>query len=134
MKGTLHLRKPVLVNGKQIQELAYDTDEITATLFSQADARKRMAAGGKNVSIIPAAEFDFSLHLYLGFAGIIAVNAQCDFADMERISGQDLLDVMGIGRNFMLRSEDSPQSNFDAPYEIIAEPSTPASSTLETDG
>lgn len=134
MKGTLNLTKPVLVNGKKVDELSYDTDEITAALFAQADACKRMTGGRNAAAMVPAAEFDFSLHLYLGFAAIIAVNAQYDFSDLERISGNDLLDVMGIGRNFMLRSEDLPQSSSDEPCEIIAEPSTLASSISETDG
>lgn len=134
MKGILTLKKPVLVNGKKVDELSYDTDEITAALFAQADACKRMTGGRNAAAMVPAAEFDFSLHLYLGFAAIIAVNAQYDFSDLERISGRDLLDVMGIGRNFMLRSEDLPQSSSDGHCEIIAEPSTLASSISETDG
>ena len=59
----------------------------------------------KNVSISAAAEFDFGLHLYLGYAAIIAVNPSYDFSDMERIKGRDVVEVMQIGRNFMLASD-----------------------------
>ena len=42
MEGTIKLKKPIPVNGVQVEELTYNTDEITVTLFSEADARKRM--------------------------------------------------------------------------------------------
>lgn len=131
MKGTINLKKPITINGQQVAALTYDTEEITAARFCEADTRRRIAAGAKNVPIIPAAEFDFGLHPYLGFAAIIAANPGYDFSDMERICGQDLLDVMAIGRNFILRSEDSPQSSSDAPSEITAAHSAQALPTLK---
>lgn len=133
MKGTIKLKKPVTVNGVQVNELTYDTDEITAALFCEADTRRRIDAGVKNVAIIPSAEFDFGLHPYLGFAAVIAVNPSYDFADMGRISGPDLLELMAVGRNFILRSESSEQRISGEPYEITAEHSTAASPTLKKD-
>ncbi len=130
MEGTIKLKNPLLVNGTSIEVLTYNTDEITVTLFSEADARKRMAAG-KNISIAPSAEFDFGLHPYLGFAAVIAVNPQISFADMERVKGYDLLEIMEIGRNFLLGSVKSRQNNSDPESEITAKPITPASQPLE---
>lgn len=84
----------------------------------------------KNVSISAAAEFDFGLHLYLGYAAIIAVNPSYDFSDMERIKGHDVVEVMQIGRNFMLASDKaSPESDSDEHTETTPECTTPAPPT-----
>ena len=81
----------------------------------------------KNTSISPAAEFDFGLHLYLGFAAIIAANPSYDFSDVERIKGHDVVEVMAIGRNFILASEKGqPESDSGEPTETTPESTTPA--------
>lgn len=124
MKNKLTLKNPIKVNGVEISEFEYDENEITPILFAQAEALKKQDAGLKNVAIVPAVEFDFSLHMYLGFAAIIAVNSSIDFADMERIHGKDLVALMQIGRNFILLSEESTENDSDTTSETIAEPST----------
>ena len=121
MRGTIELVNPVTINGKPRASLAYDTNEITALLFTEAEARRKAAAGLKNVTITPAVEFDFSLHLYLGFAAIIAANPECDFSDMERIHGADLVDIMAVGRNFTLKSEDAAPGASEARSETTPE-------------
>lgn len=129
MHGTLNLKNPITVNNKKVKTFKFDTNEITALLFTEAEAKRKSAAGFTNVSISPAAEFDFGLHLYVGFAAIIAKNPECDFSDMERIQGVDLVDIMAIGRNFLLKSEDASQSNSDEQSETTPELSTPLSET-----
>ena len=128
MNGILKLENPILVDNKKVSEVSYDTNEITAALFAEADMKRRMAAGTKNVSIIPAVEFDFALHLYLGFAAIVAVNPGYTFEDVARIHGADVVEVMGIGRNFILKS-DAQESGSDEQSEITAEHSTQAQQT-----
>lgn len=127
--GIIKLKNPLLVNGESITEMAYDSNEITGALFATAEG-KRKSAAGNNVSFTPAAEFDFTLHLYLGFAAIIAVNPSIDWSDLERIKGHDNVEIMKIGRNFMLGSEeDSPQSDSEEPTAIMVESTTQASLT-----
>jgi hypothetical protein len=126
MKGTIQLSNPITINGKQVVALAYDTVGITGALFCEADSRRRFAAGSKNISIAPAAEFDYGLHLYLGYAACVAAAPEVDFADLERIHGEDLVDIMAVGRNFIMKSEDSQQSNSDAPTETTVVPTTQA--------
>lgn len=126
MKGTIKLVNPITVNGKSVAELQYNTEEITGQMFCEADAKRRIAAGTKNVSIAPAAEFDYGLHLYLGFAACVAAAPEIDFSDLERIHGADVVEVMAVGRNFILKSEDSAQSNSDEPTETTAAPTTQA--------
>lgn len=124
---TLKLKNPIKIDGKEVKELTYDINEIDALLFAEADAKKKAATGMKTMSLSPAAEFDPGLHLYLGFAAIIAVNRNIDFADLERIKGRDTMEVMKIGRNFMLSSEeDSQESDSDELSETTPESTTPA--------
>ena len=124
---TLKLKNPIKIDGKEVKELTYDINEIDALLFAEADAKKKAATGMKTMSLSPAAEFDPGLHLYLGFAAIIAVNRNIDFADLERMKGRDTMEVMKIGRNFMLSSEEDLQENdSDEHSEITPESTTPA--------
>ena len=128
IKGTLRLKNPILINGNEITEVTYDSNEIDGILFATAESRRKAAAGRKDISIAPAAEFDFSLHLYLGFADIVAVNPSYEFSDLERIKGHDVVEVMTIGRNFMLASGEKTQTGDDSgePTETTPESTTPA--------
>lgn len=127
---TLELKNPIMIDGKEVKELSYDINEIDALLFAEADAKKKAATGMKTMSLSPAAEFDPGLHLYLGFAAIIAVNRNIDFADLERMKGKDTMEVMKIGRNFMLSSEeDSPENDSDERSETMPASTTPAKPT-----
>ena len=103
MNGTLTLKNPVMINGDKITEMKYDTNEIDGVLFATAEAKRKAAAGMKNLSVSAAAEFDFGLHLYLGYAAIVAVNPTYDFSDLERMKGADVVEVMAIGRNLCLK-------------------------------
>ena len=38
-RGTITLNKPVLINGVQVAEMSYDTDEISGELYAQAEAQ-----------------------------------------------------------------------------------------------
>ena len=128
--NTLKLKNPIKIDGKEVTELTYDANEIDGILFATAESKRKAAAGMKNTTITPAAEFDFSLHLYLGFAAIIAVNPSYDFSDVERMKGRDLVEVMSIGRNFMLKSEAArPASASDEPTETTPESTTQARET-----
>ena len=61
MNGTLTLKNPVMINGDKITEMKYDTNEIDGVLFATAEAKRKAAAGMKNLSVSAAAEFDFGL-------------------------------------------------------------------------
>ena len=125
----LILKKPIMINGEEVKELTYDANEIDGMLFANAENKKKKAAGS-NMSISPAAEFDFALHLYLGFAAIIAVNPSIDWSDLERIKGHDNVEVMKIGRNFMLGSDEASQeSDSEKPTETMEGSITPVKQT-----
>ena len=128
-KGVLKLKNPITVDKKIISEVEYNAEEITGALFAEADTKRKIDAGAHNISIVPAAEFDFNLHLYIGYAAICAANPSFSFEDASRIHGSDIVKVMDIGRNFIMQSEDSMESTSDEHTEATAEPSTQASET-----
>ena len=129
-KGTLALKNPVMIDGKEVKEVTYDSNEIDGILFATAEAKKKAAAGMKNTTITPAAEFDVGLHLYLGFAAIIALNPSYYFSDVLRIMGRDVVELMAFARNFILTSEQGQQENDSGePTETTPESTTPARPT-----
>lgn len=124
MKGKLKLHNPIIINGKNVKNLSYDTNEITAQMFAEADTKK-MIGNSMGAKI---AETDYSLHLYLGFAAIIAVNPEIDFTDLERMKGVDVSTVMRLGRNFITETSEeisgpnnSEVSSEDMPNATIAQ-------------
>lgn len=109
-RGTITLNKPVLINGVQVAEMSYDTDEISGELYAQAEAHKMKASGSKGGNLAGAVELDYSLHLYIGFAAVIAVNPSYTFEDMERIKGKSLTKFSKIGRGFLSDRETQGQT------------------------
>jgi len=135
MKKTLALRNPIKVNGLTVSEVTYDTNEITAQMFAEADAAKMRASGATSGNLSGAVELDYGLHLYLGFAAIRCINPEYDLTDLERIHGYDVMEIMRIGRNFITsRSEEasSPDSSGEQ-SETTPEPLALPSETSESD-
>jgi hypothetical protein len=125
MKNSISLINPISVNGTEITELTFDPNEITAEGFVTAEAKRKASAGAKGVNLAPAVEFDFGLHLYLGMAAVIAINPHIDFSDLERIKGKDIMQLMGVGRNFTLQLEGkSPESESEKLSETMQESTT----------
>ena len=88
------------------------------------------ASGSKGGNLSGAVELDYSFHLYLGFAAIVAVNPEVDMTDLERLKGADVMEAMKIGRNFIIRpGEESQDDDSDEQSETTPEPSTPQSPT-----
>lgn len=108
-KNTLVLDNPIFVNGKEIKELTYDPQEITAEMFSIACAKSAALDKSRSVTF-KAKENDYALHLYLGMYAIIAVNPDIDVTDLERIKGFDVLDVTNIGAFFIYRKSAVPSA------------------------
>lgn len=129
MRDIIKLKTPILVDGKQVSEIAVNTEEITGQLYAEADTRKRIAAGTKNVAIIPAVEFDFGLHIYIGYAAAIAANPRFTFEDLERVKGADVISFAEVGRNFLLKSEDAELNNSDEQSGTTADTTTQAQPT-----
>lgn len=131
MKGTLKLANPIMIDNAETTELSYDTNEITAAMFVEADTRKMAASTHKAGNTAGAAEIDYDLHIYLGFMAVVAVNPKIDVTDLERIHGSDVVSVMRLGRSFFSTKSaatSSPDSS-DASPAAMPELSTPQSET-----
>lgn len=96
----LTLSNPITINGKKVKTLTYDTGAITVGMFAEAEALKLRATTHKAGGSAGATELDYSMHLYLTMMAITAVNPDIDIADLERISGPDVMELVRIGRNF----------------------------------
>ena len=116
------LRAPIMINGQEVKELTYNTAEITAGQFCEAEALKFAAAGNK--PSLTTYEFDHGLHLYLGMMAVIAVNPHIDVKDLERVKGFDMIELAKVGRNFILMGAggDSDQKTSDDSLEATQEP------------
>lgn len=136
MKNKITLSNPLTINNKKRTELTYDANEITAQMFAEADSRKLTASGSKNGNAAGAAELDYGLHLYLGFAAIIAINPEIDISDLERVRGYDVMKIMRIGRDFISGKSEEPYTpdSSDAQSETTPEPSTRRRETSESEG
>lgn len=102
---TIKLSKPLLVNGEERAELPYDLDAVSSDQFIRAESIAKSKAAEFSFG---TAENDYAFHLELGFAAIMAADPSVDQADLERITGRDLMTIMRAGRNFIGDSSDSP--------------------------
>ncbi len=140
MKKIITLKNPLKINGEYVSTLTYDTDEIDGALYCAAEARRAAAMKASGVSmgdtIDPAmllAEFNSPLHLYLGFAAVIAINPNIDWDDLERVKGSDINKFRTLGRFFIKESEDSEDETSEKDFESTLEPSTATDSSLSDD-
>lgn len=128
---TIRLSKPLLVNGKERTELKCDMDAITTEQFVKALAYSTAKRGNEGMAA-SVSEIDYGFHLYLAFAGCIAADQTVDISDLERITGIDIVKLMGIGRFFTLGVDGPSQVSSDEPSESTPT-STPAAHTKSGD-
>lgn len=132
MNGIIKLENPITINGKQYTEFEYNPLKITAAQFAEA-ASKASALTKTRTFSVTMRQTDNNLHLYLGMMAIIAVNPEVDIADLERITGNDVLELADIGMVFTLRrwEEPSKQNSSEEHSETTADTSTRASEKSE---
>lgn len=133
MKKTLILDTPLLINGKEIKELDYDANEITALQFSEACMKASELSKNSSSLTLKLKENDYGLHLYLGFAAIIAINPEIDLKDLERIKGNDVLKITDIGTVFIFRKSEanSQEKKYAQPCETTPDTSIQVSEKSE---
>ncbi len=135
MKKTLELANPFYITGERITKLEYDIDEITPALFAEAEAMKNKQTGSSRFQGGAAGtmELDYSFHLYLGMAAIIALNPLYSFEDLLQIKGKDTYALMGVGRSFMMPSEESKEDNSEEQSETMQESSMTQATSFESE-
>jgi hypothetical protein len=131
MQETIKLTTSIFVNGVERKEFIYDVDEITVELFAMAELAKIKAVSNKDPFAL--IEGDQLLHLYLGFAAIIAKNPELDFAQINEIKGKDIIRVVKIGRNFIVYAAEQvfTEENLEEQSEVTPAPLIPLSQNLE---
>lgn len=107
MKHTLELIHPLKICGQTLEALDYDAEEITVDAFIEAEAMAGKQMQKSGAMTVKMAEMDSVMHLYVGMQAIRAVSPEIDFADLERLRGKDIFEVVKIGRNFIVAQEES---------------------------
>ena len=123
MEKVIKLSKPVLIDGKEVKELKYDIDEVTPELFAEAEGLKNKATTKVRMQggMAGAMELDYSFHLYLGAACVVAVNPGVTFEDVLRVKGLDIKKIAEVGRSFLTASGESTEDNSEEPSEITSD-------------
>jgi hypothetical protein len=103
----LKLSKPIMVNGNELKELAYDFENMTAQ--DKLNAGKNYKKAGNVISV---QELDSDYHMYIFAEAAAKSNEGLDINDVLRMSAKDSAKAEGLVRDFFfLSSEDSLQNN-----------------------
>ena len=125
MKGTIELKKAIMIDGKEVNSLTYDTEKITIESYLKALSHATQKSGGiTGVNI----KLDAGAHLVLGMYAVIAENPQYDITDIERVSGSDIIQLVDVGMAFTIGREVSTTEPSEKQSEIMPKPTTRTSS------
>jgi hypothetical protein len=96
-----------MVNGKEVKELKYDFDEMTAQ--DKLNAGKNYKKAGNVMSV---QELDSDYHLYMFSEAAAKANESLDINDVLRMSAKDSAKAEALVRDFFfLDSEGTSQNN-----------------------
>ncbi len=110
----LKLRKPLMVNGKELKALTYDVDELTINHITRAEACKSKMGGA---AVISVAQADFTLHVCIGMQAVIVKNPDIAEEDLMRLKGYDITQLASIGTSFFVPPE-LPENNSEKQQEV----------------
>lgn len=117
----IKLVNPVTILGERVDSLSWDASNVSGELFLEAAGK---AQGGQAVM-----ETDYSFHLMLGCALVVAANPTYTLTSLEQqVSGPDVIKVASLGRFFIAKSESSEEDGSDS-----ATATTPESSPLPSE-
>jgi hypothetical protein len=97
--NVLKLSKPIMVDGKEVNELPYDFENMTAR--DKLNVGKRIKLDAVPVSI---EEIDTDYHFYLFAGAVVKANSEIDTSDVLRISAKDASRGAGLARDFFYRN------------------------------
>lgn len=107
---TIKLRKPLLVNGIEKNELKYDIEELTIGRIAKAEGMKSKIGGVDLAAKFTLAQTDYPLQICIGMQAILAVNPDIAEEDLMRIKGHDLTKVATIGTSFFIEPEEESEA------------------------
>jgi hypothetical protein len=91
----LKLSKPIMIDDKEVTELPYDFENMTAK--DKIEASKEMKIAGIPMSV---AELDTDYHLYLFARAANKADPSVTTADIMRLSAKDADRAAVLARNF----------------------------------
>ncbi|MTI49705.1 MAG: hypothetical protein FH761_17885 [Firmicutes bacterium] len=83
-KTMIVLTKPIMINGKEVDKLEYDFENMTAK--DKINIGKRIKQDGVPISV---EELDSDYHLYLFGGAVVKANPSYDISDVLRLSAKD---------------------------------------------
>lgn len=93
-ENVLVLKKPIMIDGEEVKEIAYDFESLTGK-----DVVNAFATARKNGYVITGPyEMDPILGAYM-----FAEAAQVDYTDIERLCASDYTKAGSLGRNFFIK-------------------------------
>lgn len=108
LQRPLKLAKPILIEGKERDELDWDGEKVTIDQF--------LEAAGKSAGTSRTMEVDYSFHLWLGCELIVAADDKIDLVSLQQqLSAIDAIKVTSLGRFFIFVSEGSESEDSTAP-------------------
>lgn len=113
MKGTIELTKPVTIVGEDVWELEWDTGALTLRDVSDACSwvADRAAREEKVSNKLP--DYDPSYWLAMGIKAICAATPTLEMDELDDMAAADALEVMDIGRDFMLARSDGEEDEVE---------------------
>lgn len=92
---TFKLSKPIMIDNKEVKELPYDFEAMTAK--DKIDVGKEMKTAGIPISV---AEIDPDYHLYLFAKAVSKADPSITTADVMRMSAKDADRAAALARAF----------------------------------
>lgn len=103
--GLLKLAKGLSHDGSKITELYYDINEVSYSLYNQAEAMATKALMDQNAMKLTVSNFSEIAKLHYGWACILAAEKNkdlgLDFDDLVLLKGPDLKRVGNLGSVFL---------------------------------
>lgn len=99
-EGILKLKKPLMVNGKELNELPYDFEELTAKDLHKIS--KDLKSKGIPVTVL-ALDYEFQLSTFS--EAVKKKNHNIILNDILRLSAHDAMRATGLARSFLIASD-----------------------------
>jgi len=105
VKGVLKLKHPIMINGAEVKEVAYDFEAMT--LQDMVNAEKYLINEG--CVTLTTEELNMAWHSYFFAYAAAKANKGTDVLDYMRLRGRDALKARELAKNFLigLDEEDS---------------------------
>lgn len=100
-QNILKLSKPIMINGKEVKELTYDFDNMTAK--DKINVGKKIKKDGVPISV---EEIDSDYHLYLFAAAVTKADPSISYADVLRMNAKDGCKGAALARDFFYMSSE----------------------------